>query len=129
MRFDEERGIYRDCRWCGGKGCLSCPAEADKEYRRQFPDGPKPIATFDITTEAGIRAAKEALGPEAIEAAYATGEERAKEALKPGGLLRQLLNQSSLSGHEDDALPVLSEQFGREALVENIIAMARKADQ
>ena len=36
-------GKYRDCKWCGGAGCLSCPAEADKEYKRQFPDGPKPL--------------------------------------------------------------------------------------
>ena len=39
-------GIYRDCKWCRGKGCLSCPAEAKKEYQRQFPDGPKPILTI-----------------------------------------------------------------------------------
>ena len=41
-----ENGIYRDCKWCGGKGCLSCKAEADKEYNRQFPDGPKPLLTI-----------------------------------------------------------------------------------
>lgn len=43
-----ENGIYRDCRWCGGKGCLSCPTEADKEYKRQFPDGPKPLMTLTV---------------------------------------------------------------------------------
>lgn len=43
-RFD--RGIYRDCKWCQGRGCIHCEAEADAEYKRQFPDGPKPIATF-----------------------------------------------------------------------------------
>ena len=41
-------GIYRDCKWCQGAGCLSCQAEADKEYNRQFPDGPKPIATIPL---------------------------------------------------------------------------------
>jgi len=39
-------GVYRDCKWCKGNGCLSCKAEADKEYKRQFPDGPKPFATI-----------------------------------------------------------------------------------
>jgi hypothetical protein len=39
-------GIYRDCPFCHGKGCIACPGEADKEYNRQFPDGPKPLATF-----------------------------------------------------------------------------------
>lgn len=48
MRYDEKRGIYRDCKWCGGAGCLACPGEAEKEYKRQFPDGPKPIATIPL---------------------------------------------------------------------------------
>jgi len=46
MRYDEKKEVYRDCKFCGGRGCLACPAEADKEYKRQFPNGPKPIATF-----------------------------------------------------------------------------------
>lgn len=58
MRYDEVRGIYRDCKWCGGRGCIACPGEAEKEYKRQFPDGPVPIATFDTTTPEGIAAAK-----------------------------------------------------------------------
>jgi len=46
MRYDEEQEVYRDCKFCGGKGCLMCPSEADKAYHKEFPDGPKPIATF-----------------------------------------------------------------------------------
>ena len=46
-RYDPVRKIYRDCKWCGGKGCLSCEGEADKAYKREFPDGPKPILTLD----------------------------------------------------------------------------------
>lgn len=38
-------GIYRDCNFCHGRGCLACAGEADREYKRQFPDGPQPIAT------------------------------------------------------------------------------------
>lgn len=56
-RYDEEREVYRDCPWCQGRGCNQCKAEADKEYKRQFPDGPKPIATFKRPEE--IREAKE----------------------------------------------------------------------
>ena len=37
---------YRNCRFCSGKGCLACASEADKDYKRQFPDGPVPIATI-----------------------------------------------------------------------------------
>ena len=48
VRYDEERGVYRDCKWCGGKGCLACPGEARKEYKRQFPEGPIPILTIPL---------------------------------------------------------------------------------
>lgn len=39
-------GIYRDCRYCHGRGCLACAGEADKEYARQFPNGPQPVVTI-----------------------------------------------------------------------------------
>lgn len=45
-RYDKEKGVYRDCKFCGGMGCLACEGEANKAYKRAFPDGPKPIATF-----------------------------------------------------------------------------------
>lgn len=32
------------CRFCHGNGCLACQAEADRAYKAEFPDGPKPIA-------------------------------------------------------------------------------------
>ncbi len=66
-RFD--RGIYRDCKWCLGRGCLSCPAEADKEYKRQFPDGPKPILTIK-NKEFDQFAISEATGGPSIEDAH-----------------------------------------------------------
>lgn len=45
---------FRDCRWCRGKGCVYCESEANKAYKAAFPDGPKPIATFDLTTPEGV---------------------------------------------------------------------------
>lgn len=69
MRFDEEKGIYRDCRFCYGSGCLACPGEADRAYKREFPDGPQPIATFKLDDPEDIERLKEFSG-EAI-AAYA----------------------------------------------------------
>lgn len=68
MRFDGNK--YRDCRWCGGSGCLYCAAEADKAYKRAFPDGPQPFATF-TTDEMPL--AKQALGPDAIRKAFGPG--------------------------------------------------------
>lgn len=71
MRFDQNatRSVYRDCRWCYGRGCLYCKAEADKAYKAEFPDGPQPIATFPATP-AGFKAARSAIGIEAIKKAF-----------------------------------------------------------
>ena len=70
MRYDAVREIYRDCKWCQGAGCLFCNQEADKAYQRQFPDGPQLLATFDMTTESGRQAARNAIGVEAIQKAF-----------------------------------------------------------
>lgn len=73
MRYDEKRGIYRDCRWCGGRGCIYCPGEADAEYKRQFPDGPKPLATFKTDDPKDMEKAKECIGAKAIDKAFGPG--------------------------------------------------------
>lgn len=52
-RYDPDKGIYRDCKWCHGKGCLACPGEAAKEYEAT---GPKLVGTFPNTPE-GVDAA------------------------------------------------------------------------
>ena len=50
-RYDPKTGIYRDCKWCGGRGCMSCKIQADRDYAAAFPNGPQPIATFSNTPE------------------------------------------------------------------------------
>lgn len=70
MRFDGYR--YRDCKWCGGKGCVYCQSEADKAYKRAFPNGPEPIATFPATQE-GMEAARKVIGAEAMKKAFGQG--------------------------------------------------------
>jgi hypothetical protein len=67
MRFDGHR--YIDCRWCHGRGCLACESEAEKAYRRDFPEGPKPLATFR-RDDPRIR---ELLGPEAMNKHFGPG--------------------------------------------------------
>lgn len=67
MRYNEKTGVYRDCKWCGGRGCVYCPGEADAEYNRQFPDGPNPIASFDTTNPEHVKAMNETIGAKAIE--------------------------------------------------------------
>lgn len=78
MRYDPKRGAYINCKWCGGRGCLQCQIEADKEYKRQFPNGPVPIASVPNTPE-GIAKLRSAIGPEAIESAALEAAKRAAE--------------------------------------------------
>jgi hypothetical protein len=55
-------GIYRDCRFCGGRGCLACKAQADADYKSEFPDGPKPLATFRLDDPKDAELAKDLIG-------------------------------------------------------------------
>lgn len=87
MRFDPQRSVYRDCRWCRGQGCLYCASEADKAYKAEFPDGPKPIATFDLSNPEDLERAKRSIGADAITRAFSPGgggiAEIIKNATKP----------------------------------------------
>lgn len=78
VRWDGVR--YRDCKWCHGKGCNYCKSECDKEYARQFPDGPKPILTIQ----------KEDFDKFAI--SEATGGPTIEDAHGPLGKLMDLVN-------------------------------------
>jgi hypothetical protein len=73
MRFDEHRSIYRDCRWCAGRGCLYCASEAKKAYETAFPNGPTPIATFNLSNPDDVAAARQSIGAEAITKAFSSG--------------------------------------------------------
>lgn len=115
MRFDPSTGIYRDCRWCEGKGCVSCKIEADKEYKRQFPDGPKPIATFSMED---ILAGKlnGLLSPEGIESARVEARERATETLSR-------MNIGSLVNcTQEEAVDALEASLINDVLVDRIKA-------
>lgn len=69
-RYDEAKQIYRDCKWCHGKGCLACPAERDKAYKAAFPDGPKPIATFKLADPVDLKVMGETINIEALRKAF-----------------------------------------------------------
>lgn len=68
----------KGCKFCaatGRDGCLSCEAESDAEYKRQFPDGPEPIASFE-NTEQGISNLSALIGR-----LFGGAEEQAKERI------------------------------------------------
>lgn len=66
-------GYSPDCPWCkSDRPCIACSDKlarlsplADKEYKRQFPDGPQPIATFK-KTEDGTKQLAEFLGDKGL---------------------------------------------------------------
>jgi len=80
MRFDGRRYIH--CRWCQGRGCLYCESEANKAYKRAFPDGPKPIATFSLGNPEDVAAARQAIGAEAMQKAFGPGGGGAAEIVE-----------------------------------------------
>ncbi len=49
---------YEDCGWCKGKNtaCLACAQRHERllEYKRQFPDGPKPILTLERREDGSV---------------------------------------------------------------------------
>lgn len=88
MKARYRNGIYRDCRFCGGEGCLACPGEADRAYKREFPDGPQPIAVVSIS-EPGFRGKIESLliehtGASEGDAAVADAVDWIVEVMKKG---------------------------------------------
>lgn len=122
-----ENGVYRNCKWCGGKGCLACPAEAEKEYKRQFPDGPKPIATFKTADlgEGGISGLlKSLIGPEAIMAAKAEGAKRAAEVIASNPSVLDIAGCT-----KEQAEAVLGTGYAGEILHENIIKAGIKSEE
>ena len=78
MRYDPQRGAFKDCPWCGGKRCNQCAIEAEKASKKEFSDGPKP----DNPTPADIAVACRALGKEAIEHAIGPDGEGVAEIMR-----------------------------------------------
>lgn len=126
LRFDESKGVYRDCKWCGGEGCLACPGEADKEYNRQFPDGPKPMLT--ITTEQMenpeiLNMLKSLISPDAIMSAKDEGEARAKAVLEsPAGRAVELPSGMT----KQEAIAAIAVNYTGQILEERIEASGIK---
>ena len=65
-----EKGRYRDCRWCQGRGCSGCDAEAERAYKRAFPDGPKPLATYRIDSPEEMAECRRVFGAESLQHAF-----------------------------------------------------------
>jgi len=112
-------GIYRDCQWCQGKGCLCCPAEADKEYRRQFPDGPKPIAVFNADDPADAAKCHSYLAGLAAamtrtchDCRYCGPNRPEKTAMLPAGVLIRCDHESWV--HWDEEMRVFAPDFAPE---------------
>ena len=53
--------------------CQRCLDAFETSYRRAFPDGPKPIATFRADNPADIERARKVLSPEALNSFFGPG--------------------------------------------------------
>ena len=60
--------IRAHCRFCRGRGCLDCDTRAHAEYQRQFPHGPEPLYTLDVTTSTGRAHLQQLLDPDVVRA-------------------------------------------------------------
>lgn len=58
------------CKWCGGSGCVCCKDEADRKYKEQFPDGPKPLITFKRNDPQDMELMRESIGGKALQQAF-----------------------------------------------------------
>lgn len=95
-RYDEEKKIYRDCRFCQGRGCIACPGEAEKAYKAEFPSGPQPMLTLKRDElPVAFKILKPIIGPKGVMAAKEEGRRRAQEmiAKNPGILERTGLSR------------------------------------
>lgn len=85
------------CRFCHGNGCLACQAEADRAYKAEFPDGPKPIATIahDGTPEGLARILSTLLGGITQES-----QQRAQDTLAANPAIESLTAQCGLTAEQ-----------------------------
>lgn len=120
MRYDQDRAVYRDCRWCGGRGCLQCEIEADKAYKQSFPNGAQPIATFNLNDPDSLARAKDSISAGAIQEASSEGKRRVVEFLKTAdGQLAANLARGFSDATEEEVIATLEIQFTEEVIVEN----------
>lgn len=84
--------MFTTCEWCQGRGCIACAAakqKSDAEYRRQFPDGPKPIFTAKPDDPKQWEQLKEIFHADKLKQAFGPGgggieeiKRKAKEAME-----------------------------------------------
>lgn len=118
-------GRYKDCKWCRGEGCIYCETEAEKEYKRQFPDGPKPIATFKTGNDADVARVIETLfGDKALTAAKSEAAIRAHKTIEENPLVAQLVSQmEGVTIHDAEA--ALASSMIPQVLEEQIVKASK----
>ncbi len=90
------------CTWCNDRGCPSCDGgrarqrALDEEYKRQFPDGPKPIFTAHLDKPEEVEQLVEIFHADKIREAFGEGgegmtgiERKSAEAMKARAARKQ----------------------------------------
>lgn len=60
---------YRDCKFCGGRGCIACPGERE----RNAPKFGVPIFTAKLDDPHDMELLKRVIGKDAVEKAFSPG--------------------------------------------------------
>lgn len=112
---------YHNCKFCRGRGCLACEGEAEKDYKKQFPNGPQPIAT--ISTEGMTAEDKNALLTRLFTLPPAVVDEKLMKGLVSpvGQIVRQLQG-------EEAAIACFRQRAVQDTLEENFIKEQQQQD-
>jgi len=75
------KGAYAGCKWCGGRGCLQCDIEREKDAKRDREqlENPQPIFEADLNNPDDVALLKLFFGREAIEHAWGKNGDGVRE--------------------------------------------------
>ena len=79
---------YRNCKFCGGRGCLACPGEKERDDAKLL----QPL--FVAKTDEDLKLLKNAVGLDAIKRAYEPGVDPMETALTGRGGGARTLEQN-----------------------------------
>ena len=100
---------------------MCCKAEAEKEYKRQFPNGPQPIATFRRDDPAAMSRLGKLMSQTGLESVLAEAERRAETAVDAMPSVVGI-------GQREEAVGVIASKLFHDVLAERIADAGSEGD-